>query len=228
MRQISFVLCVVFMAVLGVGCAHSPRATPARDSTSNSDFVPIFNGKDLTGWVYGNKAGEGYRVRDGAIYCTVADGGNLYTEKEYANFILRFEFKLTPGANNGIGIRAPLKGNSSYLGMEIQILDDTADKYAKLRPEQYCGSIYDVVAAERGHLKPVGEWNEEEITADGRHVKVVLNGATIVDAYLDNVKDPAKLAKHPGLQNESGHIGFLGHGAEVEFRNLRVKELPAT
>jgi hypothetical protein len=230
MRQSALVRCVAFVALFIVGCSPSPRATHARGP--ENEFVPIFNGKDLTGWTYGNKAGEGYRVKDGegggVIYCTVADGGNLYTEKEYANFVLQFDFKLTPEANNGIGIRAPLKGNAAYLGMEIQILDDTGKKYTKLHPEQYCGSIYDVVAAERGHLKPVGEWNSEEITADGRHIKVVLNGATIVDAHLDDVKDPAKLAKHPGLQNKSGHIGFLGHGAEVEFRNLRVKELPAT
>ena len=196
--------------------------------SSEAGFEPIFNGKDLDGWVYGYQAGQGYRVRDGAIYSTVSDGGNLYTEKEYANFALRFEFKLTPGANNGIAIRAPLKGNGAYQGMEIQVLDDSAPKYAKLRPAQYHGSIYDVFPCERGHQKPVGEWNSEEITANGRHVKVVLNGATIVDANLDDVKDPAKLTKHPGLQNKSGHLGFLGHGAEVEFRNLRIKELPAT
>ena len=209
-------------ASAAIGAASSSSSTEA-------GFTPIFNGHDLTGWTYGNKAGQGYAVRDDdekpVIYCTVADGGNLYTEKEYPNFILRFEFKLTPGANNGIGIRAPLSGNTAYLGMEIQVLDDSAERYAHLRPAQYHGSIYDVVPAERWHQKPVGEWNSEEITADGRHIKVVLNGATIVDANLDEVKDPVKLAKHPGLQNKTGHIGFLGHGAEVEFRNLRVKEL---
>ena len=213
------------------GASSSGAAVPS-SSEVEPGFTSLFNGHDLTGWVYGttkgqpNKAGEGYRVRDGVIYSTVHDGGNLFTEKEYANFVLRFDFKLTENANNGIGIRAPLEGNSAYLGMEIQVLDDSGSMYTKLRPEQYHGSIYDVVAAKRGHQKPVGEWNTEEITADGRHIKVVLNGATIVDANLDDVKDEAKLKKHPGLQNKSGHIGFLGHGAEVEFRNLRVKEVP--
>jgi len=122
-------------------------------------------------------------------------------------------------------LRVVIEGNAAYNGMEIQVLDDSGSKYTKLRPEQYHGSIYDLVAAERGHQKPVGQWNEEQITADGRHVKVVLNGATIVDANLDDIKDPAKLAKHPGLWRTSGHIGFLGHGAAVEFRNLRIKEL---
>ena len=193
-------------------------------------FTSLFNGKDLTGWVYGkagnglNKSGEGYRVENGAIYCTVKDGGNLYTEKEYGDFVFRFEFKLTKGANNGIGIRAPLTGDSAYQGMEIQVLDD-AGYEGKLRPEQHHGSIYDVVAAKTGHLKATGEWNEEEITAKGRQITVKLNGATIVDANLDDVKDPAVLKKHPGLANKAGHIGFLGHGARVEFRNLRIKEL---
>ena len=153
------------------------------------------------------------------------DGGNLYTEKEYANFVLRFDFKLTENANNGIGIRAPLEGDTAYTGMEIQVLDDGGSMYKTLRPEQYHGSIYDVFAAERGHQKPVGEWNSEEITAKGRQVTVKLNGSTIVDANLDDVKDEAKLKKHPGLANMKGHIGFLGHGARVEFKNLRVKEL---
>jgi hypothetical protein len=218
-----------------MGCAahHNHAAT---DPAAKGEFTSIFNGKDLAGWEYGttkgapNKVGEGYKVdpATGVIYCSVTDGGNLFTDKEYGNFVLRFQFKLTENANNGIGIRAPLEGNAAYLGMEIQVLDDSGSKYTKLRPEQYHGSIYDVVAAEKGHQKPVGEWNDEEITADGRHITVKLNGATIVDANLDDVKDPEKLKKHPGLQNKTGHIGFLGHGAAIEFRKLEVKELPAS
>lgn len=219
----------IAIAVLAVTVAVSFGA-------EEEGFVSLFNGKDLTGWVYGkaknkdgtdreNKAGKGYQVRDGAIYSTKADGGNLYTEKEYGDFHLKFEFKLTPNANNGIGIRAPLTGDSAYAGMEIQVLDDSGSAYTKLRPAQYHGSIYDVFACERGHQKPVGEWNAEEIIAKGSKIKIILNGVTIVDADLDTVKDEAVLKKHPGLKNKKGHIGFLGHGAEVEFRNIRIKEL---
>ena len=203
----------------------------AQDKKEEEGFTPLFNGKDLTGWVYGkrgngeNKSGVGYQVADGAIFCTVKDGGNLYTEKEYGDFSFRFEFKLTENANNGIGIRAPLEGDSAYVGMEIQVLDDSGSQYKNLRPEQYHGSIYDCFAAKRGHQKPVGEWNEEEITAKGRQITVKLNGVVIVDANLDDLKDEAKLKKHPGLKNAKGHIGFLGHGARVEFRGMRVKEL---
>jgi hypothetical protein len=206
-------------------------AANAQDQKVEEGFTSLFNGKDLTGWVYGkrgsgeNKSGAGYAVENGVIFCTVKDGGNMYTEKEYGDFTLRFEFKLTENANNGIGIRAPLEGDSAYVGMEIQVLDDSGSQYKNLRPEQYHGSIYDCFACKRGSQKPVGEWNIEEITAKGRQVTVTLNGTVIVDANLDDIKDEAKLKKHPGLANKKGHIGFLGHGARVEFRNLRVKEL---
>ena len=223
---------VPLMLLVGsvTGCAG--RADAA-DEAGEKGFTKLFNGKDLTGWMYGTdkgkekKQGAGYQVdaERGVLYTTEKDDGNLYTEKEYANFVFRFEFKLTPGANNGVALRTPRDGNAAYLGMESQILDDTAEKYAKLRPEQYHGSIYDTIAAKRGALKPVGEWNEEEITLDGRHVTVKLNGTTIVDANLDDVKDPETLKKHPGLKNPKGHIGFLGHGTRVEFRNIRIKEL---
>ena len=189
-------------------------------------FVPIFNGKDLSGWTIRGQYGPGYVVEGGKIVCPADGGGNLFTEKEYANFILRFEFKLEEGSNNGIGIRAPYEGDAAYKGMEIQILDHDAPVYrGKLRPAQYHGSIYDVVAAKTGYLKPTGEWNVEEIIADGRHIKVTLNGTVIVDANLDDVTDPAVLKKHPGLARATGHIGLLGHHSRVEFRNMRAKEL---
>jgi hypothetical protein len=227
-RRFTFVP-VLLLAL--AGCAHSGATQRASDD-HDAAFVPIFNGKDLTGWTYGirddgslNKVGQGYRVENGVIYCTPTDGGNLFTKAEYANFTLHFEFKLTENANNGIGIRAPLQGNAAYDGMEIQVLDDSGSEYTKLRPAQYHGSIYDVVPSERGHQKPVGEWNVEEITAKGRQITVTLNGATILSANLDDIKDPLVLKKHPGLQNSQGHIGFLGHGARVDFRNLKVKAL---
>jgi hypothetical protein len=203
-------------------------------------FTPLFNGKDLTGWVYGrrgeaaNRTGKGYQVENGVLFTTNEDGGNLYTEKEYADFVLRFDFKLTENANNGIGIRAPLEGDAAYAGIEIQVLDDSGSKYTSLRPAQYHGSIYQMVAAKRGFQKPVGEWNSQEITAKGLQITVKLNGTTIVDASLDDVKDEALLAKHRdlsrpegsrGIANTRGHIGLLGHGTRVEFRNIRIKEL---
>ena len=203
----------------------------AQEQKTEEGYTNLFNGKDLTGWKYGkrgngeHKDGVGYQVENGVIYCTVKDGGNLYTEKEYADFSFKFDFKLTANANNGIGIRAPGEGDAAYVGMEIQVLDDSGSAYQKLQPYQYHGSIYDLVACKRGFQKPVGEWNEEEIYAKGRQIKVTLNGTVIVDANLDDMKDEAKIKKHPGMNRTKGYIGFLGHGARVEFKNLRIKEL---
>lgn len=184
-------------------------------------FVQLFDGKTLNGWIGDTK---GYKADNGKLICPAEGGGNLYTEKEYSDFIFRFEFKLTPGANNGLGIRAPKEGNSAYAGMELQILDDTADQYKNLQPYQYHGSIYGIVPAKRGHLKPVGEWNFQEVIAKGRQITVKLNGETIIDANLDEHK-PLDGKEHPGMDRTKGHIGFLGHGTHVEFRNIRVKEL---
>jgi hypothetical protein len=205
-----------------------------------SGFTSLFNGNDLTGWVYGrrgdaeNKSGKGYQVENGTIYSTKEDGGNLYTAKEYSDFVLRFDVRLTENANNGIGIRAPLEGDAAYVGIEIQVLDDSGSQYTSLQPYQYHGSIYGMVAPKRGFQKPVGEWNSEEITAKGRQITIKLNGTTIVDANLDDVKDEEMLKAHRdlskpegsrGIANTKGHIGLLGHGARVEFRNIRIKEL---
>jgi hypothetical protein len=183
-------------------------------------YTALFNGKDLAGWTGDTK---GYVVENGNLVCK--PGGNLFTEKEFADFSFKFEFKLTPGGNNGVGIRAPLTGNAAYDGMEIQILDDRHPKYKDLKEWQVHGSIYGVVPAKRDSLKPVGEWNSEEIIAVGPKIKVIVNGTTVVDANLDEIKGPADGHEHPGLRNPKGHIGFLGHGDTLEFRNMRVKEL---
>jgi len=191
---------------------------------SDAPFVPLFDGKTLDGWTLVEKKGPGYLVQDGNLVCPKDGGGNLFTVREFENFVFRFEFRTEPAGNNGVGIRSPLSGDAAYQGMEIQILDTGYDK--PLKPTQYHGSIYDVVPAKRGFLKKAGEWNNEEITANGRRIQVKLNGTIIVDANLDDVKDPEVLKKHPGLARTKGHIGFLGHGSLVEFRNISVKELP--
>jgi len=190
-------------------------------AAEDEGFVPLFNGKDLTGWV-GDR--EGYLVENGEMVCK--PGGNLYTEKEYGDFVFRFEFQLSPGGNNGLAVRAPI-GGGAYDGMELQILDNPADEYKDLQPYQYHGSIYGIVPAKRGFLKPTGEWNSEEVIAKGRRITVILNGETIVDADLDEAtKDgPMDHKEHKGLDNAKGHLGFLGHGTVVKVRNIRVKEL---
>ena len=213
-KQLAILFCLVMMNSL----------TFSNDSEKG--FVPLFDGKTLNGWKLVKGHGPGYVVKDGTIVCPADGGGNLYTEKEYANYAFRFEFKVEPGGNNGVGIRAPLEGDAAYQGMEIQILDDQHEKYkGKIKSEQHHGSVYDVIPARTGFLKPAGEWNSEEIMANGSRIRVTMNGVIILDADLNTVQEAEVLKKHPGLRNKTGHIGFLGHGSLVEFRNLRIKTL---
>ena len=192
----------------------------------NEGFESLFNGKNLDGW-QGNLTD--YYADNGEMVVDPKMGGhgNIYTAKEYSDFNFRFEFQLTPAANNGLGIRAPLEGDAAYVGMEIQILDDADPVYANLHEYQYHGSVYGVIPAKRGFQKPVGEWNTEEVIVKGTHIKVILNGVTIVVGDFKEASKNGTLDKkdHPGLLREKGYIGFLGHGSELKFRNLRIKDL---
>lgn len=190
---------------------------------SDEGFKSIFNGSDFSGW-----AGpiDNYEVVDGNVRCKKGKGGTIYYDEEYADFVARLEFRLPPGGNNGLAIRYPGKGNTAYIGMcELQVLDNTAEKYAKLDARQYHGSVYGVVAAHRGYQRPVGEWNYQEVTVQGSKIRVELNGAVIVDADVSGIKEFMANSAHPGLMNKSGFFGFAGHGDAVEFRNIRVKQL---
>ncbi|MDR3250478.1 MAG: DUF1080 domain-containing protein [Tannerella sp.] len=189
-------------------------------------FKILFDGTNMHEWT-GNLVD--YTLEDGCISMIPSRhfGGNLYTKEEYANFSFRFEFQLTPAANNGVGIRTPMEGDAAYVGMEIQILDCEHAVYKDIMPYQHHGSIYGVIAAEHGAMKPIGEWNTEEIYADGDHIRVTLNGKVILDG---NIREAAKNGtidhnEHPGLFNKGGHIAFLGHGSPLKFRNIRVKRL---
>lgn len=206
-----------------------PRQEPYEMSEEEKaeGFQVLFDGTSLDQWT-GNT--DDYVISDEhtlAVYPKDGSGGNLYTKEQFGDFVFRFSFRLTPGANNGVGIRTPLEGDAAYVGMEIQVLDDTAEIYRNLEDWQYHGSVYGIIAARRGHLKPLGEWNEEEIYIQGDHIRVTLNGVVIVDGNLSEATKNGTLdgKVHPGLQNDSGHIGFLGHGSEVHFKNIRVRRL---
>ena len=209
-----------------------PKVEPFRlsEQEKKDGFKVLFDGTNMHEWV-GNT--EDYFIEGGDLVVKPKGGKssgtrNLYTKDEYADFVFRFEFQLTPGANNGLGIRAPLNGDAAYQGAaELQILDDTAPIYSKLEQYQYHGSVYGIIPAKRGHLKPLGEWNYEEVYVKGPKVKVILNGTTIVDGDLEEAGKNGTLDKkeHPGLFRKTGHIGFLGHGTEVRFRNIRIKDL---
>lgn len=196
------------------------------DSEKQEGFEMLFDGTDLDKWT----GSDSYTINEsGELWVNPesGSGGNFYTKEEFGDFVFRFEFKLTEGANNGVGIRTPLKGDAAYQGMEIQILDDSADVYKNLKEFQYHGSVYGIIPAIRGSLNPVGEWNTEEIRIQGSKIKVTVNGKVIVDGDLKEATRNGALdgKDHPGLNRSSGHIAFLGHGSEVFFRNIRVKKL---
>jgi hypothetical protein len=199
--------------------------TPLSDAEQKEGFVSLFDGSNLDKWI-GNKTG--YALEDAVIVThPELGGGNIYTAEEFGDFEYRFEFQLTPGANNGLGIRTPTKGDAAYVGMELQILDNEAPVYANLKPYQYHGSVYGVIPSRRGFLKPTGEWNQQHVIAKGNRIKVILNGQVIMDGDIQKASEngTADGNKHPGLLNKQGHIGFLGHGDVVRFRNIRVKRL---
>ena len=204
------------------------KCSVAKEIADGEGFAPLFNGMNLEGWT-GNV--EGYGV-EGAAIRTFPDraGGNLYTADEFDDFVLRFAFKVPPGANNGIAIRAPLGGDAAYQGMEVQVLENSHPKYAGLKPWQFHGSIYGIAAAKRGYQGPPGTWNHQEIRADGRRVTVVLNGKMIMDIDLDQALSEGSLSgrDHPGAARASGHLGFCGHGDVVHFKDLRVQPISGT
>ncbi len=207
-----------------VSSAPAGPAAPGSQQPA-AGFVALWNGKDLSGWKqFAGKPGE-WSIEKGLLVCR-GSGGWLGTEKEYADFELRLEYRLRPGGNSGVYIRAPSKGGISRVGMEIQILDDTHPTYKDLKNYQYTGSIYHVVGPSRRATRPAGEWNALTIRARGKHVQVWVNGTRVVDANLDDyLRDPAIAREHTGLKRTTGHIGLQSHTDRVEFRNIQVKEL---
>ena len=206
----------------------APVLPPAADTMQRlagiQDWTALFDGKSLAGWV-----GDGYEVKDGAITCT-PKGSFLRTEKEYADFVLELEFQLQAGSNNGIGIRYPGKGDAAYEGLEIQVLDDADPKYhndkTQLAPWQHHGSVYGIapsIQSKKSFLKPVGEWNRQTLLVIGDHIKVILNGETINDAYIGGMK-PIHDTPHPGQHRTTGYITFCGHGDYVAYKNIRIKD----
>jgi hypothetical protein len=186
-------------------------------------FASIFDGKTLEGWAGPT---DSYEVVDGAIRCKPNQGGAIYYDKSYRDFVARLQFKLPPGGNNGLAIRYPGEGDAAYSGMcELQVLDNDDPKYAKLDPRQYHGSAYGMVPAKRGYLRPTGQWNFQEVTVRGSKIKVELNGFVILDCDLADVTEFMADSPHPGKDRTEGYFGFAGHGDPVEFRDVEIRTL---
>lgn len=212
------------LAALGVWVSLlAPPARPQAADEPPAGFTPLFGGKDLSGWkVYHGKE-SAWGAGKGILFTAGEGGGWLMTDKEYGDFELRLEFRLSVNGNSGVAVRSPVTGDPTYSGLEIQILDDDGPAYAALKPFQYTGAIYGVAAPSRRVNKPAGEWNRFRIVAQGRRLSVETNGVAVVDADLDSFPDKEKT--HPGLLRKSGRLGLQSHGGRVEFRNLFVRPL---
>ena len=210
------------------------------DEEKAQGFELLFDGTNLDNFV-GNKVG--YVPINGCINVTANYGNesNLYTKNEYRDFVFRFEFCfLRPGVNNGVGIRTPMGVDAAYQGMcEVQILDHDDPIYAGLREYQVHGSVYGIIPAKRIKHKPLGEWSEEEIRVKGNRITVTVNGEVILDGDVKEACKGHNVApdgsnnnpytvdhqNHPGMFNKAGHIGFLGHGAGLKLRAVRILDL---
>ena len=210
------------------------------EEEAEAGYEILFDGTDLSKWT-GDM--DGYTPVNGTIFVTAGYGNarNLYTVKEYRDFILRFDFCFVkPGVNNGVGIRTPMGVDAAYWGMcEVQILDHDDPIYKGLNEYQVHGSAYGIIPAKRVIHRPLGEWNSEEIKVVGDRVTVTLNGEVILDGNLREACQGHNVApdgsdynpytvdhrNHPGMFNEKGHVGFLGHGAGIKFRNVRILDL---
>lgn len=206
------IVAVLAALFVGMGCARSPGGRPP------AGFQPLFNGRDLSGWTVLDGKLDQWGAEQGILFVKGGGGGWLMTEDVYADFELRLDYHLPHSGNSGVALRAPLKGDPAYEGMEIQLIDDV--NWKDLRPAQHTGSIYDVVPPLRQPARP-GEWNQMRIVARGRRVVVEVNGALVVDADLDQFKDLKD--KHPGLLRDSGHLGLQSHDGRFDFRNLYIK-----
>jgi HEAT repeat protein len=182
----------------------------------------LFNGRDLSGWTIIDGSADSWQVRDSVLYTTGIGGGWLSTKRLFSNFKLELEFRLPPGGNSGIFIRAPQEGDPAYTGMEIQLLDDYAPQYSDLKPWQYTGSIYGVQPPNRRASKPANTWQKIEIDCQGPLIKVTLNGVPIIETNLIEHMD--RESTHPGLKRRGGYIGLQNHSTRVEFTRIKIQE----
>jgi hypothetical protein len=211
-----------------------PSLRIAADETTSGlkpgGFTKLYNGHDLDGWEVQNGRLRAWKADGDLLSCVANGGGWLRTSKMYSDFVLRLDYRIPPGGNSGVGLRFPPKGDPAFEGMEIQILDDPAAEYAGILPSQHTGSIYHQSPAKLGAAKPAGEWNHYEITCQGPHVKIILNGQVVNDAIVDDFKKYDGKIKPLAERPEIGYVGLQSHGSrgefqKIDFRNLELQDL---
>jgi hypothetical protein len=210
-------------------------------------FRPLFNGVDLTGWKLYSGRVDSWSVSGHVLTTTGEPHGWLFTEKEYGDFDLKFDYRLSPNANTGVAIHAPRLANAAFAGLEIQILDDAGTEFVNLAPEQRTGAIYKLVPPFARAARPAGEWNSMRIMAQGRSLIVFLNDVKIVQAHLGDLlkaqsthardytfhaispgaadtSEAAQMFQVRALKEERGHLGLQSWGGRVEFRDIVIRD----
>lgn len=205
----------------------------AAHAADDAGFTPLFNGKDLSGWTLkdGSAIKSGWQVEDGVLH-RADKGGDIYTEKEYANFEFRFEWMISPGGNSGIKYRMHDYEKKGTLGPEYQVLDDAKHPDALITNKRHAASLYDILAAPADKkINEPGQWNEGRVIARGTHLEHWLNGVKTIEVEVGSHRwkeliAASKFKNVPGFaENPSGRIQLQDHGNKVWYRNLRIKEL---
>jgi len=227
-RSRPVILCAMALVAMFAAC------TPAIACDEEKDFEQLFNGKNLDGWMVEGWAPGGpdaypkrqekdqiWYVKDGMLICKGGTYGFLrYDKKKFADFVLRLEYRLSPGCNSGVGFRAGVfrqEGKTvapSRGGYEMQILADHGKKPNK----RSSGSLYRYMAPKENATRPAGKWNQLEIKCEGPRIKITLNGKVIQD--VDQ-------SEHEQMREKplSGYISLQDHGRFIEYHNIRAKEL---
>ena len=186
------------------------------EAERNEGFIALFDGKTLDGWWMKDSNKESFHVsEEGYIEWLSKGGGALMTRDRYDNFILRMEWKILPGGNSGVWVRAPRDSRQSKIGFEVQMQGDSDTEEPD--KDSTC-AIYDVIPPTSMPAKKEGEWNDLEVVCDGPHVKITLNGEVVQDLNFDDHEElKYRLRK--------GFICLTDHGNYVAFRNIRLKKL---
>jgi hypothetical protein len=207
-------VCLLFLG----GCASRPK---------EPGFLTLFDGQLFAGWTLGPGATDGFALVDGALLCRAGVDGRMFTEREYGDFLLRFDVRAEEGGYAGLALRASMEGDPAVLGLEMQLGPGPMRIVGGGMGGH--GSLVGVAsssAAHGGYYRRGHGWNEQEVVVQGRRVRSTLNGRLILDVDVNELADREVLLTRPGLLRDRGHVGLLTRGGGVELRNIRIRELP--
>ncbi len=210
--------------LLAVGVAGDAAAAIAFSNlrVTETGFMPLFNGTDLSGWEGGGAdAALCWKVDDGLLQCTGAEGPWLRSRSEFGDFELRLEYRVREGGNSGVYVRVPADGNhhGAGAGIEVQILDDDSPRYRDLQPYQFSASLYAIAPAAPRSARPAGAWNSLDIRCRDDRYTISHNGRVVLDV---SSRDYPELAQ----RLTAGFLGLQNHSETVAFRHLRIRGLP--